>query len=249
MKHLLCILSVFLVWFLVDVSATQTKEISTFHATERLAEHLNRGAFTTVVQNVAGTVSPYISIFSSVIKLIVGIRSATTTSAELEYLHELTNSINQKFDEVNSQFEDVKKLIQWTSVQATYADFERNIRAVFDNFQLIFNVSSSAMHHQKQMFLDSYQQTYQDSGSKLYDGFILNNTVFGEGFLRPAMTHTGNDRRHMRTFMMGVVKLLLMAANVELGYQAIKGYDTIIPFYSQRWQVRFENVQKKNERD
>ena len=112
MKHLLCILSVCLVWFLLDVSATQTKKISTFHATERLAEHLNRGAFTTVVQNVAGTVSPYISIFSSVIKLIVGIRSATTTSAELEYLHRLTNSINQKFDEVNSEFEEVKKLIK-----------------------------------------------------------------------------------------------------------------------------------------
>ena len=101
-----------MVWFLLDVSATQTKKISTFHATERLAEHLNRGAFTTVVQNVAGTVSPYFSIFSSVIKLIVGIRSATTTSAELEYLHRLTNSINQKFDEVNSEFEEVKKLIK-----------------------------------------------------------------------------------------------------------------------------------------
>lgn len=113
---------------LVDVSATQTKKISTFHATELLAEHLNRGAFTTVVQNVAGTVSPY--------KLIVGIKSAATTSAELEYLHRLTNSIDQKFDEVNSEFEDVKKLIQWTSVQVTYAVFERNICAVFDNFQL-----------------------------------------------------------------------------------------------------------------
>ena len=41
-----------------------------------------------------------------------------------------------------------------------------------------------------------------------------------------------------------------MAANVELGYQAIKGYDTIIPVYSQRWQVRFIKVQEKmNETD
>ena len=111
MKCSLCILAVCMVWLFVEESVALSKSINTLRETERLAEHLNRGAFT-AVQNVANMVSSFFSVFSSVIKMVVDIRSAATPSAQLEYLHQLSDSINQKFDEVNSQFDEVKKLVQ-----------------------------------------------------------------------------------------------------------------------------------------
>ena len=243
MKCSLCILTVCMVWLFVEESVALSKGINTLRETERFAEHLNRGAFT-AVQNVAKTMSPFFSVFSSVIQMVTDIRSASTPSAELEYLHQLSDSINQKFDEVNSQFAEVKKLIQWTSVQATYASLEANIHTVSDQFQLIFKVPSSGMNQQKQLFINSYESTYQDSGSKLFAGFMLDNGLLSQGLLRPAMNYT-EDRGEMRTFMLGIMKLLILGANVELGYMTIKGYSNVIPFHSHQWQVRFEQVQEK----
>ena len=244
MKCFLCILAACMVWLFVEESVALSKSINTLRETERLAEHLNRGAFT-AVQNVAKTMSPFFSVFSSVIQMVTDIRSASTPSAELEYLHQLSDSINQKFDEVNSQFAEVKKLIQWTSVQATYASLEANIHTVSDQFQLIFKVPSSGMNQQKQLFINSYESTYQDSGSKLFAGFMLDYGLLSQGLLRPAMNYTENNRGEMRTFMLGILKLLILGANVELGYMTIKGYSNVIPFHSHQWQVRFEQVQEK----
>ncbi|XP_078315727.1 uncharacterized protein LOC111129631 [Crassostrea virginica] len=244
MKCSLCILAVCMVWLFVEESVALSKSINTLRETERLAEHLNRGAFT-AVRNVANMVSSFFSVFSSVIKMVVDIRSATTPSAELEYLHKLSDSINQKFDEVNSQFDEVKKLVKWTSVQATYASLEANIHAVSDQFKLIFKVPPSGMNQQKQLFINSYESTYQDSGSKLFAGFMLDTGLLSQGLLRPAMNYTENNRGEMRTFMLGILKLLILGANVELGYMTIKGYDNVIPFHSHQWQVRFEQVQEK----
>ena len=215
-----------------------SKSINTLQETERLAEDLNRGIFT-AVQNVAKTVEPFFSLFSSVIQMVVDIQTATTPSAELEYLYQLSDSINQKFDEVNSQFAEVKKLIQWTSVPATYASLEANIHAVFDQFKLIFKVQPYGMNQQKQLFISSYESTYQESGSKLFTGFMFTNGTLSQGLLRPAKNYTENNRGEMRIFILGILKLLILGANVELGHLTMKGLDYIISDHSRKWQDRF----------
>lgn len=234
-------------WLFLVVPFAEPEYTSTLQATVHLAEDINRGAFTTVVKEVSKTISPFLNVFSSVLKLIFGIGSSTAQSSELEYLHRLSDSINLKFDQVNLQFSDVKTLIEWSAVQVSYTSLEANINAVSDHFRRIFEVPISAMDQQKQLFVMSYKNGYTDSGTKLYEGFMLDNGVISQGLLRPAMKYTENNRSQMRTFMLGILKLLVMAAKVELGYQAIKGYDGLIPFYSHLWQIRIEQVQAKTE--
>ena len=74
---------------------------------------------------------------------------------------------------------------------------------------------------------------------------MLDSGMLSQGFLRPAINYTENNRGEMRTFMLGILKLLILGANVELGYMTIKGYDNVIPFYSQKWQVRFEQFEER----
>nr|XP_022298090.1 uncharacterized protein LOC111107269 [Crassostrea virginica] len=244
-KSSLSILTVCMVLISVDHSAAQSEYNSVLQATGKIAGDINRGAFSTVVKNVAKTVSPFLNIFSSVLKLIFGTSSAPTESPELKYLHQLSDSINLKFDQVNSEFSDVKKLIDWTAVKISYATLETNIRAVSDHFKRIFEVPFSGMNEQKQLFIMNYKNGYTDSGTKLYEGFMLDNGVISQGLLRPAMKYTENNRGQMRTFMLGILKLLIMAAKAEMAYLGIKGYDHIIPFYSHQWQVRLELFQEK----
>lgn len=245
MKTSFRILPVLMVWLLADLSNAQSEYNSALQATVNIAEEINRGAFNTVVKNVAKTVSPFLKVFSSVIKLIFGTGAAPTDSPELKFLHQLSDNINRKFDQVNSEFNTVKKMIDWSTVQITYATIESNIRVVSNHFKRIFEVPESGMNEQKELFIISYTNGHTDSGSKLFAGFMQDNGVISQGLLRPAMKYTENNRDRMRTFMLGVLKLIVMAAKVEMAYYGIKGYDHIIPFYSHLWQVRLERVQEK----
>lgn len=210
-----------------------------------VAENINNGAFTAVVKDVAKTVAPFLNAFTSVIKLIFGIQASSTESPELKYLRNLSESINRRFDQVNMQFNDVKNLIDWSAVQVSYGMLESNIHVVSDQFSRIFQVPESGTIQQKRLFMISYKTGYIDSGSKLFTAFMQDHGVINRGLLRPAMKYTRNDRGKMRTFMLGILKLLMMAAKVELSYLGVKGYDSLIPFYIHQWQVRIEQVQEK----
>lgn len=156
--------------------------------------------------------------------------ASSKQSAELAYIRDLSQSINQKLDDVMAQFQEIKNLISFIAIKHTYATFERNIRVLSDSLNLIFKVPSSGMPQQEQFFCTIYDNTYQESGRKLFDGFMIDHGTFTEGFLRPAMIYTENDRGQMRIFMLSTLKLLIMAANVELSYYTIKKYDHKHPF-------------------
>ena len=248
MKTPICILAVCVVWLFVDVSVADLQTIKTLRATERFIEDINRGEFASVVQELSNTMSPYLGVLSSVIKQAAAYNTVSNQSVEPEYLRELFESINQKLDEVILQFEELKKLIRWPVVQSTFASCESNIHTAFDNFKLIFQAQSSRMNQQKQLFINSYEHYYDDCGHKLFMGFILDNKVVrvsNQGFLRPVMNYTEYNRGEMRIFMLGTLKNLLMAANVELGYMTIHGYSSNIPWYRQQWEVRFQQIQEK----
>ena len=241
-----CILTACLVWLFVEVPVTESQIAKTFQSVESFTDSLNRGEFITVVQNIVKTITPYMGNISSVVKQIVANKpSSNQANADLKYLRQLSENINQKLDDVMSHLSEIKNLIRWTAIKNTYATYESNIIAAHNRFKNIFKESQSKMNRTIKLFIQSYKH-YSDSGIKLYNGFIGDhNQVFTEGFLRPAINYTENNRGQMRTFMLSVLKLLLMAADVELGYLSIKGYD--ISDCRQEWKDRFKCVQDKME--
>lgn len=232
-------------FFAISFFANVDSQNSALSAGEAVLENISNGEFTTVVKDVANTVAPFLKAFTSVVKLILGIQSSSTESTELQYMRNLSESINRRFDEVNAQFNDVKNLIDWSAVQVSYGMLESNIHAVSEQFSRIYQVPESGINEQKKMFIISYKNGYIDSGTKLFTAFMQDHRVLSQGLLRPAMKYTRNDRGKMRAFMLGILKLLLMAARVELAYLGAVGSDLIAPFYIHQWQIRTEQVQEK----
>lgn len=218
---------------------------SAFGAEEAILDNIIKGKFTTVVKDVAETVTPFLKAFNSVVKLILGIQSSSTESHELQYLRNMSESINRRFDQVDLQFTDVKKLINWSAVQVSYGILESNIHTVSSQFNRIFQVPESGLNEQRKLFVTSYQSGYRDSGTKLFTAFMQDHGVISQGLLRPAMEYTRNDRQKMRTFMLGILKLLLMAAKVEIAYLGAVDYNAVVPFYIHDWEIRIEQVKEK----
>ena len=245
MKCSLSILIVCVLCLFVEKSIVESQTIPTLQAVQTFVEDLNRNEFIIVVKNVASTMSPYLGVLSTVIKMIAENDASSKQSAELAYIRDLSQSINQKLDDVMAQFQEIKNLIQFIANKYTYATLEWNIHVVFDSLNEIFKVPSSGIPQQEQLFCTKYESTYQESGLKLFDGFMNDHGTFTEGFLRPAMIYTENDRGQMRIFMLSTLKLLIMAANVEFGYYTTKNMTEIIPYYSYGWQNRFQQIQNR----
>lgn len=234
--------------FLVCVYCHDTRSVdSTLHnglnAGKEIAEEINGGDFLSTIGKAAKTAVPFLSAIATVSKLIFG--QGNSQPPELQFLKQLSETVNARFDQVDIQFSDIKRLINWSSVRVSYNDIESRILAVSNAYDNLYRVPGSALNAQRQIFITSYESGYQDSGIKLYKGFMNDDNVFGQGLLGPAMQYTENDRGKMRTFMLGILKLLIMAAKLELEYYGIKGYNTVVPFYVQQWQVRLERINPK----
>ncbi|XP_061187013.1 uncharacterized protein LOC133195168 [Saccostrea echinata] len=234
-----------IIFIVVACSNVKTQENSALLGIKTVSDDITKGAFTNAVNNVVKKVAPFIRIFPSVIKLIFGLSSRPTESPELKFLRNLSDTINRRFDQIDVHFLDVTRLIRWSTTQTVYSDLEAKIHVVSEHFTRLFQVPESGYNEQKNIFIQSYETDYFDSGSKLFAAFMFDNGAISEGLIRPAMNYTDNDRAKMRTFMLGILKLLIVSAKLEIGYLTLKGYDNIILFYIHEWNNRIKRVQNK----
>lgn len=210
---------------------------------EALVGDINSGKFIITLADTADLASSLLKIYETTGTLFT--RSHTTLSPEMTQLRSLVLNINYQFDHINQQFSDVKALIDWTAVKVSYGTLEGNINAVSERFSTIFKVPESAMIDQKEEFLNSYKNSFSDSGFKLFYAFMNDQHVLSEGLLRPAIRYTKNDRGKMRTFMLGVLKLLLKSAVMEICYYNYTGKNGLVDYYSKIWHNRTNLVQEK----
>lgn len=214
-------------------------------ADEALVRNINAGEFIKTVGNIAGAVSSFLNIYEKTVTFLTGRRPPTTLSPEMIQLRSLIVNINYQFDHINQQFSDVKDLIDWTAVKVSYGTLEGNINAASERFSRIFQVPESAMIDQKDVFLNSYKNGFSDSGFKLFYAFMNDKHVFSEGLLRPAIRYTKNDRGKMRTFMLGILKLLLKSAVMEICYYRLSDMNSLVDIYIELWHNRTYLVQEK----
>ncbi|KAK3099548.1 hypothetical protein FSP39_006120 [Pinctada imbricata] len=208
-----------------------------------LIDSMKKGSFVKIVSKI-GKVSPYLNAAVSVFKLIFGLTSGSQReSAEMKYLRNLSYMINTRLDDVDAQISDMKKLIQWSSVQTPYLSIALKIRAVFHVYQNIFTVPISNIQSQKLLFIKNYESDYQNSGYKLFLGFVQDLGPFGGSLLDSAMRFYDNDRPKMRLLMTAMAKLLFMASQLELGYYSAKRINpTLIEHYRSKWDDQFNQI-------
>jgi hypothetical protein len=85
-------------------------------------------------------------------------------TAELAFAKKMMKQIDNRFDRVDSQFNNVEKLIQWNAVKVNFGQIEQKILAMSKEFQLMYEVPQSAVENRKILFVNHYHSDYQNSG-------------------------------------------------------------------------------------
>ncbi|XP_076117710.1 uncharacterized protein LOC143085319 [Mytilus galloprovincialis] len=224
-------------------STTSNHIVAGLNAGKEIASFFeNNTEIPKVLSNLAKNVAPFLGVIGPLVSFIAGFFNKPGPSAELLAIQRLAKDIDRRFDKVDSQFAEVKGLIQWNTVKVQYSDLEQKINAVYRKYREMYSAPTIALAGEKDLFITNYESDFQNSGIKLYEGVLNVGNVFGDGLLIPCMKFTLYDRKKCGTFSSGILKLLLRAAEVELAYLQVKGLSKNVPYHTSQWKSRLYQI-------
>ncbi|ESO96688.1 hypothetical protein LOTGIDRAFT_174730 [Lottia gigantea] len=233
------------------VSVTTTKEIrdtasniqNGLSVAKELGDFIVAKNFNNVIGKLATAVTPYLGIVGPFVSFIMGFLGQSE-SAELKSIKRLYKEVDNRFDKVDLEFDEVKYLFDWSKIEQ-YSSAEQNINAVNTDLEYIYTFSTGVLKTVTSTFVDNFNTVYQDSGTILYDGIMNEGQVFGDGLFSAVVKQTKYNRGKSQTFMLGLLKLLMKAAKLELTYHQLKGHTAALHDYQNLWSTRFTHIRSK----
>ncbi|XP_062579547.1 uncharacterized protein LOC134241526 [Saccostrea cucullata] len=242
--HLIGCFALF-IWTGSNVLATNTAQVTDgLGLAKTLSDYIEIQDFTKTLTKIASSASTYLGILGPALGFILSFFN-NGPSAELLAIQKLAKEVTLRFDHVDHQFADVKRLIHWSSVEVQYGQYESKIRAVGEKYKDLVSSSSKAdFAARKSLFIDNYQHDFSNSAEKLYNGVVNEHQTFRQALFESAIENFSWDRKQTQNFMLGVSKLLVFGATLEMAYYHLK-YPSQESYFRQQWHVKFENFKNK----
>ena len=210
-----------------------------------IAELFEKKEFTKSLIEISKSVGPYLGVIGPFVGLVMNF--IPSESEELVFMKNMMKQIDNRFDRLDSRFNEVERLINWNAVKVNFGQIEQKILAMSKELQFIYEISKSGVKNRKTMFVNYYNSDFQNSGTKLYHALVLKHGTFQVKLGTSVMRYTKNDRKLTQGFLLGIMKLLLQAAKIELAYYQMKGFVHNVVFMRKKWEKRFKKVKSNFE--
>ena len=228
-----------------SLSDYKTAQITSgLEVAEAIGNFVKEGKFKESLQKVGTSVANYLEVVGPFIDIVFGFIKGPD-SMEVAFMKEMMKQIDARFDQMDSRFNDIERLIDWSVVQVNFGQVEQKILAMSEEYEHIYEVPPEATANRKTIFLDAYDSDYQNSGYKLYHAIVEPSGKFQEKLGVSVMRFTENDRKRTQIFLLGTLQLLLQAAKIEIVYLQAKQFTHNAEFRKNEWETRLEEV--KNE--
>lgn len=188
-----------------------------------------------------------ISFISTTIKFVSLIFSflGNNESQELLAIKQLYTEMNRRFDVIDNELLDIKRQLNWTRVSNQFSKTERDIITVTRLFKNIYEGPLAIRNSEKTYFINSFESTCTNCALDLYNSIMGVNKGLSDDILQTAMTSLQYNRPQMQTFMVGILKLLVLGLNNELAYRKLKFGDANYMYTKKQWELRLFNVTEK----
>ena len=219
---------------------TQIKDGYT--AAQGLGEFISNKDFFGTLAKLSKSIAPFLKAIGPFVAF--GLSFANTESPELRAIKELARRVDRGFAFVDLQLSDIKHEIKVLPIKLQLQDIDQTIRAVqikYEHLDNLSNVSKTVYDAQRDIFITTYENDYQSSGTKLY------NAVMKGNILDAIMEYYRYDRKRHQSFMLELVKLLVMASKLEVAYYELTG-NVRGQFYRNDWEKRINNAKMALER-
>ncbi|CAH1802461.1 unnamed protein product [Owenia fusiformis] len=245
------------VWLQIVIILTllpQTETIQTtekeyvdrgFEAGKEILDYINQKDFAKTLTKVAASTAPFLGALGPFLGFVLAF-IPSADSAELAYMKDMMKKIDNRFNKVDSRFNDIERLIDWTKVAVNFGQIEQNINAMHSQYITLYTTTPPTANS-KQIFIVNYNSVYQLSALKLYQAITQNQGVFQENLGRSVMRYTANDRKKTQDFLLGILRLLLQAVEIELAYYHVNGFEALAETNTATWNTRIQTVKSNYE--
>ena len=217
MLRLLVIVSLFtLVHCNDDVDAVTTG----LEMAQSLGAVMESGDFGKTMSKLATTAGPYLGAVGPAIGLIMLFAGGDQEDPQITFMKEMLATIENRFDQVDQKFDEVKRLIDWSKVQIQLSSHESTIKTLSHALENMYTASELAQDDYKDRFIRLYESMWADDPLVLYN-YIDSTGVFHGNLLDEARAYTENHRGKVQQFMIGLTDLVLRGVSVELSYHQL----------------------------
>ncbi|CAH1801646.1 unnamed protein product [Owenia fusiformis] len=175
--------------------------------------------FTKALTKIAGSIAPFLGALGPFVSLIMAF-IPMGDSAELAFMKEMMKKIDNRFDQMDSRFDDIERLVDWTKVAVNFGQIEQRIMAMGEQYRDLYT-STAPASNKSYIFIMNYENDYQNSGLKLYQAIVNPQGEFQENLGQSIMRYTKNDRNKTQGFLLGVMRLILQAVKIEIAYLTV----------------------------
>lgn len=235
---------------LVAFCCSPIATIDTSHITDSLSLANDLGGFiesqdfSKTASKLISSVSPYLGVIGSVLSFAFSFLPSGP-SAELLAIQKLYKDVTLRFDKIDHQFSAITREIKWGSIEAHFGDYESTIHTISQTYQqLVASRSKTEFNSRKYLFTQAFR-SYQKAGEKIYDGIVGQSNLFNGPIFDEAVDHVKWDRKKAQEFMLGVTKLLINAAGIEVAYYHLTNHHDSAKFIQHDWQVKLETIKSK----
>ncbi|PAA85761.1 hypothetical protein BOX15_Mlig002390g1 [Macrostomum lignano] len=232
---------------LIDREKERENVSKGMQAAELLLKLIRSNEFHAVLDFIGTVGGPIAGTVTGVLKLIIGGgNGGSSDSEDLKFARQAFAEINSKLESFTNEFREVKELIDWSAIQVSYGTYERSIRAMKTQLQLLIEAPSSSTEDLRKQFVMKYESDFQNAAEKIYDGIVNGDMIFTRNLLEASAKYTSNHRKQVQMFGLGLTQLLLQAVEIQMAYYDLKYSNQETTDYIKRvWDNRLMAVKAK----
>jgi len=178
-----------------------------FNAARDIADRIDKLDFAGVVGKLAGAASSFLGALGPFVGTVLSLFGSHAESPELQLLKTMFTEVENRFDQVDLQFSQLRREVHFVPTQVAFNAIESNINAVHYQFLTLSHASSNASYmYQSHEYIRTYDRTYSSDGVKLFNSIMHDGLVSG-GLFSEFMKYSNYDHKATQQFMLGTQPL------------------------------------------
>ncbi|CAH1772246.1 unnamed protein product [Owenia fusiformis] len=222
----------------IDKGLTAGHEIFNYIADKKFSESLTK---------ISSAIGPFLGAFGPFVSLVLTFVPSSDT-AVVQLLTGMMDRIENRFDQVDSRFDEIKRLVEWTDEAVNFGQIEQKIWAMNVAYRRLYRGNGTGeAANRKQAYIDEFDNNYQQSGINLYHAIVNKHGTFQENLGESIMRFTDYDRKKTQDFLLGILRLILNAAKIEIAYYNVKQFNSIAEERKSEWETKIQRVKSEFE--
>ncbi|XP_061178483.1 uncharacterized protein LOC133187141 [Saccostrea echinata] len=213
-----------------------------------IAQAISEKNFTGTMEKLKTKTNPFLKMIGPLIKGVSSLLGLQIESTELKFMRNMLSKIENRFDQVDQRLEEIARKIDWNRVNIQFFTFEKKILAMKMELDKFFNASSdSEFSSISDTFLKMYECVYENSAQMLYRHIVSHESTFSSNILTEAMRANEYNRRDVQAFLLGLSKLVIVGAEIEIAYYSQK-LPTYLDAHENKWITQINNMREAMEK-